>query len=324
MNKKIVVSLLAIFLLASAHLPEAGQAKFYRVGVILQGGPYYEAINGLRDGLREVGLEEGKHLALEIRDAQGDLNVVEEAARQLEREKVNLIYTVATSVTLAVKRATVDIPIVFYSGTDPVALGLIESFAKPGGRLTGVHTLTTDLTAKRLEILKEILPEVHRVLTFYNPSNRSAGEAAKSGREAARQLGVEFVERHVASVEELQAALGALRAGEVDAYFFVSDGMVVSQAQLIIDTARAQSVATMCHEGSLVAQGGLASYGMSYYRAGHASAQYIQRILAGTNPKDLPVETVNKLDLVLNLLTARQIGLTVPLSVLYQADKVIK
>src|SRR5262249_33909330 len=324
MHNKIVVSLLTIFLLASAPLPEAGQAKFYRVGVILQGGPYYEAINGLRDGLREVGLEEGKHFVLDIRDAQGDLHVVEEAARQLERAKVNLLYTVATSVTLAAKRATVDIPIVFYSGTDPVALGLIEIFAKPGRRLTGVPTLTTDLPAKRLEMLKEILPEGCRVLTFYNPSNRSAGEAAKAGREAARQLGVEFVERHVASVEELQAALGALRAGEVDAYFFVSDGMVVSQAQRIIDTARAQRVATMCHEGSLVAQGGLASYGMSYYRAGHASAQYIQRILAGTNPKDLPVETVNKLDLVLNLLTARQIGLTVPLSVLYQADKVIK
>jgi putative ABC transport system substrate-binding protein len=250
--------------------------------------------------------------------------LVDEAAKDFEREKVNLIYAVATSVTIAVKKATSSIPIVFYAGSDPVAIGLVESFAKPGGRLTGVHNLTTDLTAKRLEILKEILPKTRRVLTYYNPSNRSAAEAAKLAREASGQLGLAFVERHVVSVEELQAALSALRSGEVDAYFFVSDGMVISQAQLIIDAAKAKRLPTMFHEGSLVAKGGLASYGISYHRAGRSSAKYVQRILAGTNPKELPVETVDKLDLVINLQTAKQIGLTISPSVLARADKVIK
>ena len=248
MSKRIFAWLLAAFCLTTVFSAEAQQSKVYRVGVILQGGPYYDAINGLRDGLKELRLTEGKHYVLEIRDAKGDLKVVEEAARNLEREKVDLIFAVATSVTIAVKRVTANLPIVFYAGSDPVALGLVESFANPGGRLTGVHNQTTDLTAKRLEILKEMLPKARRVLTFYNPSNRSAAESAKFGREASGQMGLELVERHVASVEELQGALGALKAREMDAYLLLSDGMVISQAQLIIDTARAKRMATMFHE----------------------------------------------------------------------------
>ncbi len=316
----VILVLLAGFI----GMAQAQQAKLNRVGVILQGGPYYDAINGLRDGLKELRLTEGKHYVLEIRDAKGDLKAVEEAARHLEREKVDLIFAVATSVTIAVKRATANLPIVFYAGSDPVALGLVESFANPGGRLTGVHNQTTDITAKRLEILKEMLPKARRVLTFYNPSNRSAAESAKVGREAAGQMGLELVERHVASVEELQGALGALKAREMDAYLLLSDGMVISQAQLIIDTARAKRLATMLHEGNLVVNGGLASYGISYRRAGHVSAKYIQRILAGANPKDLPVETVDKFDLVFNLATAKQIGVSIPFNLLSRADRVVR
>ena len=324
MRERIVVCLWASFLLMTIASADAQPGKGFRVGVILQGGPYYDVIDGLREGLRQLGLEEGKHLVLEIRDTKGDLKAVEEAARSLEREKVNLIYAIATSVTIAVKRATADIPVVFYVGSDPVSIGLVESFAKPGGRLTGVHYLTTDLTAKRLAILKDIIPKVRRVLTFYDPSNRSAQGAAKEAREEARQLGVEFVERHVASVEELQAAMRALRPGETDAYFLVSDAMTIGQAQFITETAKTKKLATMLHEESLVAKGGLASYGISYHAAGRSSAKYVQRVLAGNSPRVLPVETVSKLDLVLNLRTAREIGMTIPPSVLARADKVIK
>jgi putative ABC transport system substrate-binding protein len=271
-----------------------------------------------------LGLVEGKQFLLEIRDTRGDLKAVEEAARSLEREKVDLLHTLATSVTIETRRATADIPIVFCAGADPVALGLVDSFAKPGGRLTGVHFLTGDLTAKRLEILKEILPKLRRVVTFYNPGNPAARENARSGREAARGFQVEFVERHVASVKELQAGLRALKAGEADAYFLTPDSMVNSQVQLIVDTAKAKRLATMFQEPSSVVNGGLASYGVSYHEAGRLSAKYVQRILAGTSPKDLPVETVHKLELVLNLRTAREIGLTIPPNVLARADKVIK
>lgn len=315
----LVLSVLSLSLLA-----EAEQTTVYRVGVILPGGPLNAAIEGLPDGLRELGLEEGKHFVLEIRDTKGDLKAVEAVARNLEREKVNLIYAVPTSVTTVVKRATADIPIVFTVGTDPVATGLVESFAKPGGRLTGVHSLGTDLTAKRLEILKEILPKLRRVLTFYNPNNRASRVSSKSAREAAQHLRIELVERHVASVEELRAGLGALRAGEADAFFYVQDAMVASQAHWIIDAAKAKRLPTMFQDRSVVAQGALASYGVNFREAGRLSAKHVQRVLAGTNPKDLPIENTDRVELVLNVRTARELGLTIPQSILLRADEVIQ
>jgi putative tryptophan/tyrosine transport system substrate-binding protein len=189
------LGLLAAPLVAAAQPP--GNVR--RVGIIHQGGPYEGFIEGLRQGLQELGLEDGKDIILEIRETKGDLTAVEAAARDLERRKVGLIYTVATSVTMAAKRATAQTPIVFFAGTDPVWAGLVESLAKPGGRLTGVHGLATDLTAKRLEMLKEIVPRLGRAVTFYNPGNPLAQEAARLGREAARKLGVQLVERHVGS-----------------------------------------------------------------------------------------------------------------------------
>src|SRR5438552_1390675 len=139
MSGKIFVWLLATFCLTTVSFAEAQQAKVHRVGVILQGGPTYQVVDGLREGLKELGLEEGKHLVLEIRDTKGDLKAVEQAAKNLEREKVNLLYAINTSVTIAARRATADTPIVFFAASDPVALGLVDSFANPGGRLTGVH-----------------------------------------------------------------------------------------------------------------------------------------------------------------------------------------
>jgi ABC-type uncharacterized transport system substrate-binding protein len=324
MTGKIFACLLATVLLTTVSPAEAQQTKVHRVGVLLPGGPLYEAIDGLRDGLRDLGLEEGKQFVLAIRDTKGDAKAAEEAARNLEREKVNLIYTLGTGTTTVAKKATTNIPIVFGMGSDPVTGGIVGSFAKPGGRLTGVHYLVRDLTAKRLEILKEVLPKLSRVVTFYDPRTRVATDAAKLGREEAKRLGFKFIERPVASVEELQKALQALKVGEADAYFYIGDAMVVSQAQLIIDTAKAKKLATMFHEPSLVAKGALASYGQTYHAVGRASAKYVQRVLSGSHPGDLRVETIENIQLAINLQTAKSLGLTIPPNVLARADKVIK
>ncbi|MBI4169201.1 MAG: ABC transporter substrate-binding protein [Acidobacteria bacterium] len=294
------------------------------MGIIHHGGEYQVFVDGLRQGLRELGLEEGKHVALDIRDTKGDLKAVGEAARDLERRKVDLICTGGASVTMAAKRATALTPIVFFAGADPVAYGLVESFAKPGGRLTGVHGRATDLTAKRLEVLKEMIPRLGRMVTFYNPGNTAARENARLGREAARTLGVQLIERHVRSAEELRLGLGALKPREVDAYFHTPDAMVTSQALLIIDAARVKRLPTIFHQTNLVAKGGLASYGTSFRQVGRMSAKYVQRILAGTHPKDLPVESYDKIELALNLRTAREIGLRIPPSVRIRADTVIE
>ena len=319
-SKKMVATLI----LSSVHLVQAQQAKVYRVGVILEGGPYYAAVDGLKEGLKELGFGEGQQYALEIRDLKGNRKAAEAAARSLEGEQVDLIYTLATSVTIPVKRATIEVPIVFAVGNDPVVAGLVEGFARPGGRLTGVYRQDTEVYLKSLEILKAILPGLHRVVTFHDPSNVIAVAAAKSVKEVARQLHVEVVERHVVSVEELRLGVLALQAQEVDAFLYSEDAMVISQAQFIIDVARTKRLPTMFSYPELAAQGALVTYGVTYREVGRASAKYVHRVLTGTRPQDLPVELLSRVELAINLKTAREIGLTIPQEVRLRADKIVE
>jgi putative tryptophan/tyrosine transport system substrate-binding protein len=324
MRARFLLSGVAAAILFSVHVASAQDTRVPRVGVILQGGPWYAIVEGLRDGLRELGLVEGKQFVLDIRDTRGDLKAVEEAAKNFEQQKVNLIYTAATSVSLAAKGATKSIPIIFVAGTNPVTVKLVESIPAPGGRLTGVYFRATDLMGKRLELLREIVPNLRRVMTFYNPSNGSAIEAAKEAREAARNLGLDFIERQVASVDDLQKALQAYRTGEADAFVAVSDAMIDSQIQSVIDMAKAKSLPTMLYEPSSVLQGGLSTYSADFNEIGRLSAKYVQRVLAGENPALLAVESVDRLMFVINLKTAKQIGLKIPESILLRADKVIE
>ena len=313
-----------IAILGSGATAQAQQPKVYRVGVIQSAAPFSAIVEGLRNGLKELGYEDGKQVRLEIRDTKGDLNAVKEAAQTFERDKVNLIYVVATSAAVAVKESTSDTPIVFAVAGDPTSNGLIQSFAKPGGRLTGVYYLTVDLTPKRLEVLKEILPKLRRVLAFYNPKNPISIEAAKLGRDAAQQMNIQFIERQVTSVDELRSVLQKLKPGETDAYFYVSDAMIMDNAQTIIHTTLEKKLPTMFQEQSLVAAGGLASYGQNFREVGRMSAKYVQKVLTGTRPQDLRVETADKFEMAINLKTANQIGLTIPPTVLARADKVIR
>jgi putative ABC transport system substrate-binding protein len=225
---------------------------------------------------------------------------------------------------MAAQRATTTVPIVFYAGRDVVDAGLVKSLARPGGRLTGIQARTTDLTAKCLEILREIVPKLRRVIGFYNPGNPTARESARLARDAARQLRIELVERNVRSVDELRARLGTLKAGEADAILVAGDAMVTSQAQLVIDAARARKLPTMFNERTSVTGGGLASYGTSYHAVGRKAAKYVHRVLLGTSPADLPVERIDRFELVINLKTAKTLGLTIPQSVLGRADEVIQ
>ncbi len=322
--KKTLVFLLIVAALGVDGTADAQQQKNNRIGVLLQGGAWYDAIDGLRQELSDQGYAEGKQFVLDIRDSKGDLKAAEAAARSLEREKVKLIYAVASSVVDAAKKATTEVPIVFNVGSDPVAAGLAASFVKPGGRLTGVHFLVRDLTGKRLEILKELLPKLRSALTLYDPANKVAKESAQLAQQEAKRLGLKFVERHVASVEELRSVLKGLKPGEADAFFYTPDAMVGSQSQLIIDTANAKKLATMFQEQGLVVKGALASYGQSYYQLGRLSAKYVQKILTGAQPRDLRIETVEDVELAINLRTAKHLELTIPPNLLARANKVIK
>jgi putative ABC transport system substrate-binding protein len=320
-----IIALVLIDTWAAICSPALGQPlKVPRVGVITAGGAWYATIEGLRDGLKQLGLEDGKQVLLEIRDTKGDVKTAERTAKAFEEEGVTLIYTTQTSISIAAKRATAHIPVVFCAGADPVSLGLVESWAKPGGRLTGVYEPGTDLTAKRLENLKDILPHLHRAVTFYVPNHPVSLESSRLAREAARQMGIQLIERHVASPEELKAGLRTLKPGEMDAFFEVSDAMVQVQDEIVIGATTAKKLPTMFNNQSSVTKGGLASYSANRVEVGKLSAKYVQRVLEGIRPQDMPVEAVRKMDLVINLKTAKQIGLTIPPNVLARADRVIR
>jgi putative ABC transport system substrate-binding protein len=317
-------TLAAVLAVLSPATGDAQAPRLARVGVVYHGGALDPVVDGLKAGLKELGLEEGKHFALELRDLRGDLKAAGPAARDLERQKVDLIFTNATSVTQAVKQATSEVPVVFTIGSDPVAMGLVQSVARPGGRLTGIHFQARDVTPKRLELLKETVAGLRRVVTFYDPQNTSAAAGARLARDAARQLGVELIEQHVSSVAALEARLKALAGGGFDAYLYVPDAMVASQGQRVIDAARAHRLPTAFHEPAWVDQGALLAYGVSYREVGRQAARYVEKILAGASPRDLPVESVDRLELGLNLRTARELGLVIPPAILIQAGTVIR
>ncbi len=323
LNRRVLLKLLGAAFVAWPRAVEA-QAPVYRLGVIHPGGPYVEVVEGLREGLKQLGLEEPQNVVWHVRTTRVDSKPVEEAVQSLVREKVGVIYTVGTTITREAKRAGPNVPIVFCVGTDPVLFKLVESFANPGGRLTGVHYLTTDLTAKRFEVLTRILPKLRRVLIIYNPDNPTPQESVKVARQTAKQLRLELVERHVRTRDEIQASLQALKPGEVDAFFYVSDSNIGSHSKLVIEAARAIKLPTMFHERMTVASGALASYGVNYREIGRLSARHVQRVLTGADPKDLPVENIDRLEFVLNLQTARELNLTIPQTVVLRADHVIK
>ena len=214
--------------------------------------------------------------------------------------------------------------IVFYAGTDPVKLGLVESFRHPGGRLTGVYGQYTDLTAKRLELLTQLAPGLRRALVLYNPENVAALRSLAIARDAARRLKVTLIERPFTSVGELRAVLRTLRPGEVDGIGYVADATLTSHAKEVIDAAIAMKLPMMAGDLDNVAVGALASYAESYRTIGRQLAKYVQRVLLGVTPGELPIEQLEQFHFAINLKTAKTIGLTIPPSVLARADQIIE
>jgi len=324
MRRREIIALLALSA-SAGPLASHAQTGIKRVGVVYQGGPYEMSIEGLREGLKAVGLEEGREIALLLRNVRGDAAAAEAAARALERDdKVDVIVAISTTAARAAKLATAAVPIVFAVGEDPVALGLLDSIAAPGGRLTGFHFLTIDLTAKRLEILSEIVPKLRRVVTFYDPRNPTSILGLSAARKAAGKLGIDVAAQQVTSPQEIRERLRSLSAFQAEAFFFVPGALIISHAALIVEAANALGLPTMAHELGVVRSGALAGYGPDFRAVGRRPASYVARILAGSFPHDLPVEAIDQPALAINLKTAKAIGLDIPPLLLTRADEVIE
>ncbi len=316
----------ALFLLGLTATQAQESARIASVGILIPESLRSEsqAVKGLREGLKELGYQEGKNLQIEIRDAKGDRGALKQEAGELVRQKVRLIFTTGTRATQAAKSATSAIPIVFIHPADPVALGLVKSITAPGGNVTGVAALSLQMTERRLEILKEIVPKVRRVMIFYDSNNPYSRENFLSAQKAAGKLKLEVEEHAIKSAEELKKSISVLQQREGDTLFHVPDDLIESQADFIFEAARERGWPSMFSDESWVTKGGLAGYGPNYYQMGRQGARLADKILKGAQPKDLAVERASKFDLVINLRTANAIGITIPPEVLKRADRVIR
>jgi putative tryptophan/tyrosine transport system substrate-binding protein len=277
-----------------------------------------------RQRLRELGYVEGKSIAYETRSADGKLDRFPALAEDLVRLKVDVLFASSTNEALTFKNATRTIPIVFHVASDPVADGLVDSLARPGGNITGVTTITTALTGKRLELLKATIPKLSRVAVLWDPRGESSTQQWKESQLAARELHLQLHSMEVSSPDKFEEAFrGAAKAHS--AALSVSPGSVnTANPKLIAELAAKYRLPAIFDREDFIAIGGLMSYGPDRAERYRRAATYVDKILKGTKPADLPVEQPIKFEFIVNLKAAKQIGLTIPQSVLYRADKVIK
>lgn len=302
----------------------AQTARLVKIGALTESWGPTPATVGLRDGLQELGYREGTDFAIGVRFTEGKAAELPAAARDLVRHRVDVIVTVESGVsTKAAQMATNQIPIVFIGSGDPVGLGLVQSFARPSGNITGVADLDVELVPKRMEIFRELVPGLKRVLLPYDATNSDAVAQLTVHRDAARRLGLTLVERPVRGEAEARAAITGVRKGDADGIFSIR--FVTSNIPgFILEVAQRGVMPTMFHIPFFVERGGLASYSADTYELGKQAARLVDKILKGAKPADLPVEQPRKFQLVVNLKTARALGLTIPPSLLLRADRVIE
>jgi putative ABC transport system substrate-binding protein len=274
--------------------------------------------------LRESGWIEGRTVAVEYRWAEGRADRAAEIAAEFVRLKVDVIVTYATPPTLAAKQATSAIPIVFAAAGDPLGAGLVASLARPGGNVTGLSLQSTDLVGKRLELLREVVPGLRRLAVVANVANPFAVLEMAEVQAAGHKLGLEVDRLEIRGTQDVASAFGALKGRAHEALYVVTDPLVITNRARIGTFAMGQRLPIIYSSREYVESGGLISYGPNFPDLFRRAADYVDKILRGTKPGDLPVEQPTKFDLVINLVTAKALDLTVPPTLLARADEVIE
>lgn len=305
---------------------DAGAARIARIGRLSPLSAEADAPNleAFRKGLRELGWVEGRDFAIEARFAAGQPERLSELASQLARQPVDVILVGSSQGALAAKKATSTIPIVMVTTGDPLDVGLVASLAHPGGNLTGVTGLGPALSGKRLELLKEAVPGIKRVAILTNPTSAYTAPFMREREGMARALGMHLQVLEANAPAKFERAFAAMAAERAEALMVLTDVMFVTERKRIVEWAARRRIPAVYGEREFVGAGGLMFYGAGLSDMYHRAAFYADRILKGTKPADLPIEQPTKLELVINVRTARTLGLTIPPSVLARADQIVE
>jgi putative tryptophan/tyrosine transport system substrate-binding protein len=326
MNRRDTV--LALLALGAAPVTARAQqqTKIPRIGVLIPGSRtgFSQRIEALLQGLRDLGYVEGKTIAIEWRWADGRVEELPRLASELVGAGVDIIVTGGTPATTALKNATRTIPIVVALFGNPVGAGLVESLARPGGNVTGLSDFTPTLTGKRLEMLGQVAPGTSRVAALLNPKNPNSRLELEATRAAASALTVQLLAFEASDRSTLGRAFAAMKENRIRAHMVFTDPALFSQRNLIVDLAAKNQMLGIYPLPEYAQAGGLISYGSDSNESFRRAAMYVDKILKGAKAGDLPIEQPTKFELVINLKTARSLGLTIPQPVLLRADKVIE
>jgi len=327
MIRKIVICLLLTVFLPAGFLAEAQQLKKVpRIGFLGNSTVALEAnlVGPFREGLRDLGYVERKNILIEYRWAEGKYERFPELIGELVNLQVEIIVTAGTPASLAVKKATTSIPLVMIAVGDPIGTGLIASLAHPGGNITGLTSIAADLEGKRLELLREVIPKLSHIAVLWNPASPFQVVSEKELQAAAQVMRIKVLSLGVQAQEQFDNVFATIRRERPGALLVLADRLFLHNRARIMDFAVQNRLPGVHAYVELVEAGGLMSYGPSYAGMHRRAAYFVDRILKGTKPADLPVEQPAKFELIINLKAAKQIGVTIPQSVLYRADKVIK
>ena len=324
MGKKILAIVLTTVILGSVHLADAQQPKkIWRVGLFHVGlGHVPPSLEPLRQELKKLGYEEGKNIQLDWRNLP-DEDAANATAREFVRNQVNLIVAFESQTVRASKAATSEIPVVFLHVSDPVAEGFVKSVAHPGGNMTGFSGVG-DIAAKRMELFKEVNPRLRRVVVFLDPKDPGTERPLAEVRTIAKSLKLVLLEREVTTQADVERVFSSLKRPSVDGIFVLSTSLNTKFRSLFIRLAAEQSLPLAGFRKEWVEQGALFSYAHDLAAAGPPAAGYVDRILKGAKPGDLPFQEPSHFEFFINLKTAKSLGLTIPPNVLARADKVIK
>ena len=326
-RRKLLVVLGAGALAASLDAFSQQQpAKVPRIGLLSPDSPS-DAARGhqaFRLGLRDLGWVEGKNISIEYRYAEGRRDRFPELAADLVRLKVDVIVVFAGTDAVAAQKATRAIPIVVAFAADPVDSGLAESLARPGGNVTGLSQMGTELTGKRLELLKETVPKLSRVAVLWNPGGAGSTLNWKELQLPARQLGIQLHSLEVRSPDDFEKAFEETTRARAGALFIIGNPVISSNLKRIADFAAKSRLPSIFQSSGFADAGGLVTYGPDSADSFRRAATFVDKILKGAKPGDLPIEQPTKLELVINLRTAKALGITIPQSVLFRADRVIE